>query len=614
MDILPNIIILDPLTANQIAAGEVVEKPFSVVKELVENSIDAQAKRIVINLEGGGLAAISVSDDGYGMNREDLLLAFKRHATSKITCALDLCRVATLGFRGEALPSIASVSRVIVTTRTRNALKGSKAIVEEGKIDDVRPVGCPEGSTILVKDLFYNTPARRKAMKSPSVEGSFCGELVSRLALARPDLSFELKIQGKRVFYAPGSGYLLDSVTAVYGAQLAKQMLPVNFAENGLILTGLTGKPSLSRSTRGHITVIINGRYVRCPVITTAVEEAYHSLLPKGRRPVAVLALRVEPEFLDVNIHPAKLEVRLLEEEKIACFVTRVLRETLRVKEIIPGAKATRLALDSGKQHENQVELALPPQQYTGDPPPLREVVFRDKDKTEYETSSPGLSIEVAHMGETGSLPAEGRAWVEGESTGTRNTGKELPVLKALAYLHPVYILAGGKEGLYIVDQHAAHERILYEGYLARKEQKESQCLLLPVMLELDYRDAAVLANHVVWFNDAGFIIEHFGDYSFMLRGVPAHFPAGEEKNIFIDLLDYFREKGQGLDRAEFHHQLSAAMACRGAVKGGERLSLAAMDALLESLAQTSNPFTCPHGRPTIIHMSHREMEKRFKR
>ncbi len=610
---MPSIKILDSLTANQIAAGEVVEKPFSVVKELVENSIDARAERIVVNLEEGGLAAVSVSDDGYGMNREDLLLAFQRHATSKITHASDLSRIATLGFRGEALPSIASISRVIVTTRTRDVLKGNRAVVEGGKIVDVAPVGCPGGTTILVKDLFYNTPARRKAMKSPSTEGSLCGELVSRLALARPDLSFELKIKGRRVFYAPGSGHLLDSVTAVYGAQLAKQMLSVNFAEKGLILTGLTGKPSLSRSTRSHITLIINDRYVRCPVIATAVEEAYHSLLPQGRRPVTVLALRVEPEFLDVNIHPAKLEVRLLEEEQIAALVTRALLETLRAKEIIPEARAARPALESGKQDEEQVELDLRPQQHAG-VPPFRDTVFRDKDKTEYETAGSGLSLEPANKGTVEHLPAKDRARAGGEFAGRLNAENELPVLKALAHLHPVYILASGQEGLYIVDQHAAHERILYEGYLAQREQKESQCLLLPVMLELDYRDAAVLADHVIWFTDAGFIIEHFGGHSFRLRGVPASFPAGEEKSIFLDLLDYFRERGQGLDRVEFHHRLAASMACRSAVKGGERLSIASMDALLESLAQTRNPYTCPHGRPTVIHMSYREMENRFKR
>lgn len=609
---MPKIMILDPLTANQIAAGEVVERPFSVVKELVENSIDAGAKRIIVDLEEGGLASVSVSDDGCGMSEEDLLLAFQRHATSKIKCAFDLCRIATLGFRGEALPSIASISSLTVTTRTHGALNGTRAVVEGGDIVAVAPAGCPAGTTVLVRDLFYNTPARRKAMKSPSSEGSLCGELVSRLALARPDLRYEMKIKGRRVFYSPGFGHLLDSVTAVYGTQLAKEMLPVHFSEKGLTLNGLTGKPSLSRSTRSHITVIINGRYVRCPVVTTAVEEAYHSLLPQGRRPVTVLALSVKPEFLDVNVHPAKLEVRLLEEEKTAKLVTRALMEALRVKEIIPSTKITRPKVESGRQEENQIQLTIQPQQASRVPPGM-EMAFCEPVTAEYRTvSAKPLTLENNRV--AGSLTTDHTADVDEKTAGSLHRENQLPILNALAQLPPTYILAGSEEGLYIVDQHAAHERILYESYLFSKGEKQSQCLLIPVMLELDYRDAAVLTERVLWFADAGFILEHFGDNSFLLRGVPTCFPAGQEKSLFLDLLDFFRERGRGLDQFEFYDRLAASMACRNAVKAGDKLSIDSMDALLKRLTQTNNPFTCPHGRPTVIHLSYRDLETRFKR
>jgi len=604
--------ILDPLTANQIAAGEVVERPFSVVKELVENSIDAGAKRIVIDIAEGGLASISVSDDGCGMSGEDLVLAFQRHATSKITCSHDLRRINTLGFRGEALPSIASISKMSVTTRIHGALNGSRATIESGKIVAVEPAGCPAGTTVVVKDLFFNTPARRKAMKSPSSEGSLCGELVSRLALARPDIRYEMKTRGRRVFYSPGSGRLLDSVTAVYGKQLAKEMLPVSSAEQGLSLSGLTGKPSLSRSSRSHITVIINGRYVRCPVVTAATEEAYRSLLPQGRRPVTVLALTVDPELLDVNVHPAKLEVKLLEEEKIAGLVTRALRETLRMKEIIPATKITRPFPESMEQKESGLQLTINPQQDQQVPPWRPGTVISEQITAKYETAGTGLSLEAAGRGSTKPCREEAEP---AEETSAALPGKnELPLLNALAHLPPVYILAAGGEGLYIVDQHAAHERIIYESYLDQKGPKQSQCLLIPLMLELDYRDATVLTQRVLWFTDAGFILEHFGGNSFLLRGVPACFPAGQEKNLFLDLLDYFRERGQELAQVEFEHQLYASIACRNAVKAGEKLSQASMDALLKSLAQTDNPFTCPHGRPTIIHMSYRDLENRFKR
>jgi len=610
--ILPKITILDPQTANLIAAGEVVERPSSVVKELVENSIDAGAKRIVIDIEEGGLASISVSDDGCGMTGEDLVLAFQRHATSKITCSHDLRRIETLGFRGEALPSIASISRMSVTTRMHGDLKGSRATIEGGKIVAVEPAGCPAGTTVLVKNLFFNTPARRKAMKSPSSERSLCGELVSRLALARPDIRYEMKIRGRRVFYSPGSGRLLDAVTAVYGKQLAKEMLPVSSAEPGISLTGLTGKPSLSRSSRSHITITINGRYVRCPVITAAIEEAYRFLLPQGRRPVTVLALTVDPELLDVNVHPAKLEVKLLEEKKVADLVTLALREALRVKEIIPATKVSRPFLESKEHKESGLQLTINPQQDQQVPPREPEMVVSELVTAKYETTGSGLSPEAADRSKKEPCPEE--AEPAEETTGALPRKNELPVLNALAHLPPVYILAAGGEGLYIVDQHAAHERILYESYLNQKGPKQSQCLLIPLMLELDYRDATVLTQRLIWFSDAGFILEHFGGNSFLLRGVPTCFPAGQEKNLFLDLLDYFRERGQELAQADFEHQLYASIACRNAVKAGEKLSKSSMDALLESLAQTENPFTCPHGRPTIIHLSYRDLENRFKR
>lgn len=602
---MAKIIILDEFTANQIAAGEVVERPVSVVKELVENSLDAGAGRIVVDLEEGGLAAVNISDDGCGMVEEDLLLAFQRHATSKIKCVSDLGRVVTLGFRGEALPSIAAVSRMTVTTRTHDVLTGTRAEVEGGAIIAAVPAGCPPGTTVAIRDLFYNTPARRKTMKSPSTEGAQCGDLISRLALARPDVSFELRIKGRRVFYSPGSGSLIDSVTAVYGVHQGREMIAVKATGEGLVIHGFAGKPSLSRSTRSHITVIINGRYVRCPAITGAVEEAYRTLLPQGRRPVAVLSLSVAPELLDINVHPAKLEVRLLEEEKVAGLVTLALRDALRVKAVIPSVTSRRSS-DVGRQEKSTL-LSL----FDG-PTVSGKGNYAKKPESEIQNEelskrSPAIANQIADSDVTGDKAGE-------ETVEYVSPKGNLPVLNALSQLPPTYILAGGEDGLYIIDQHAAHERILYEEFLAGEGERPSQCLLMPVTLEMDYREAAIMTDRVLWFTDAGFVIEHFGGNTFLLRGVPPHFPVGQEKAFFLDLLDYFRERGPGSSRVEFFDRLASAMACRNAVKAGEKLSQSSMEALLHRLAQTENPFTCPHGRPTVMHLSYRDLETRFKR
>jgi DNA mismatch repair protein MutL len=603
---LAKIIVLDKHTADKIAAGEVVERPASVVKELIENSIDAGAHRIVIELEDGGLSKISVSDDGSGIESAELELAFQRHATSKITSTVDLNYIHTLGFRGEALPSIAAVSKLTVITRTDKELTGTQAELEGGKLVAITPTGAPIGTTIEVKDIFYNTPARRKTLKSPSTEGSLCGELVSRLALARPDIRFELRIRNKNVFYSPGSGILADAVTAVYGINMVREMLPLDFAEEGLTLTGMVGKPSISRSSRNHITIIINGRYVRCAPITTTVEAAYQTLLPHGRKPVVAISLDIPPELLDINVHPAKQEIRLLEEARVTEIVQQAIFNTLRTKEIIPSASsATHRKYQSGlilpqngqeAQQERLTGLLQPP---TGN-----ETKSAAPVQPAYPATKTGAQVqeELTHP----------LAMEMPDDYNSQETA--FPELQPLAQLASLYILAAGDDGLYIIDQHAAHERIRYENFLAGQRTTESQCLLKPVLLELDYRDATVLTDKILWFTEAGFIVEHFGGNTFLLRGVPAGFPQGQEKTLFLDLLDYFQEKGVASNQDEFIERLAATVACKHAVKSGEKLTISSMTALIEELAATANPYTCPHGRPTITKISYRDLATRFKR
>lgn len=603
---LTKIIVLDKHTADKIAAGEVVERPASVVKELVENSIDAGAHRIVIELEDGGLSEISVSDDGSGIDSSELKLAFQRHATSKITSTVDLNYIHTLGFRGEALPSIAAVSNLTVITRTEKELTGTQAELEGGKFVAITPTGAPIGTTIKVKDIFYNTPARRKTLKSPSTEGSLCGELVSRLALARPDIRFELRIRNKNVFYSPGSGILADAVTAVYGINMVREMLPLDFEEEGLTLTGMIGKPSISRTSRNHITIIINGRYVRCAPIATAVEAAYQTLLPHGRKPVVVLALDISPELLDINVHPAKQEIRLLEEARVTGIVQQAIFNTLRTKEIIPSAS-------SATYRKHQAGLVLP---QTGQKAQQERLTGLLQPQTGNETKSAAPVQPDPPATNTGALvqPELTQPLAMEMPDDYNSLETAFPVLQPLAQLSSLYILAAGDDGLYIIDQHAAHERIRYENFLAGQRTAESQCLLKPVLLELDYRDATVLTDKILWFTEAGFIVEHFGGNTFLLRGVPAGFPQGQEKTLFLDLLDYFKEKGVTSNQDEFIERLAATVACKYAVKSGEKLTISSMTALIEELAATANPYTCPHGRPTIIKISYRDLATRFKR
>lgn len=609
---MSGIVVLDEITAGQIAAGEVVERPVSAVKELVENALDAGASIITIDLTEGGLVGITVTDNGCGMTGEDINLAFQRHATSKIRTASDLSRVTTLGFRGEALPSIASVARVIMTTRVAGSVLGTRAEVQGGSLVQVAPAGCPVGTTIEVKDLFYNTPARRKTMKSPAAEGALISEQVSRMALARTGVRIELRTQGRRVFYTPGTGRLMDAIAAVYGAQLGKEMLKVTAVDGNLSVEGYVGKPLLSRSTRSHLTIIVNGRYVRCPAVVAAIEGAYRTLLPKGRKPVAVLSLAVAPEELDVNVHPAKLEVRLLEEERVTRLVAGALRSVLHERSVIPAAVMER----SDKNHRqsfDQPAFTPVPALFSQESRPAPPVTGTKQDQ---EGRAPVQVIygKPDHSSELNEQDGLKEHPVSGALLEQNSKIRKLPLLKPLAQLLPTYILAGSEDGLYIIDQHAAHERVLYEEFLAGQGKQVSQCLLVPVTLELEYRETSILSELVIWFTDAGFLIEHFGGNTFLLRGAPSYLPAGLEKELFLDLIDYFKEKGLIPDRIEFMERLAASVACRGAVKAGETMTLSAMEALLHRLALAENPFTCPHGRPTIIHLSQRDLENRFKR
>jgi DNA mismatch repair protein MutL len=582
--------VLDELTANQIAAGEVVERPASVVKELVENAIDAGATMIEVEIGDGGIKSIGITDNGSGLEKEDVPLAFQRHATSKIRAAGDLDMINTLGFRGEALPSIAAVAEVEMNTRPARETAGSRIVIRGSEVLHHRETGCPAGTTVRITDLFYNTPARLKHMKSATVEGGHCGDIVTRLALAHPEISFRFRHNDREVFQSPGSGDLRDTVAALFGVRFTRDMLPVTAGEGAFNFRGYLGKPAVSRANRYHQYIFVNGRYIRSRLISEAVERGYHTMLMTGRRPVFVLAFEVDPRLVDVNIHPTKLEVRFRQEKELAAMVTDAVRAALLENPLIP------YRLD-----------------------------FKRRPGREEEPAGGGAVREIAAGYQQVLVPVTAPLHVPVQPPDKPDVtirehdiprGVEIfPDLRPLGQIDNTYIVAGGDDGLYLVDQHAAHERILYEKFFSRCGQKDfTQELLLPVTLELVYQDAQVLLNNIMVFTELGFIIEHFGGDTFLLRGVPIAVKKGEEKKIFLDLLDYFSLYQHKITGKELREQLIIGMACKAAIKANQRLSPEEIAALLADLAGTAAPFTCPHGRPTVIHMTNYELQKKFKR
>jgi DNA mismatch repair protein MutL len=545
--------ILPPEVSARIAAGEVVERPASVVKELVENALDAHASCVSVEVVGGGLERLRVADDGEGIPRDDIPLLFQRHATSKLASPDDLRAIATLGFRGEALFSIASVAWVTLVTRHRAEEQGTLVEVREGRVIRREPVGAPPGTTLTVRGLFRTTPARLKFLRSPSAEAARCQQVVCTYALAFPHVRFLLEVDGRQVLASPGTGDLREAVGAVYGPPVAMDLLPfqASLPHRGLRLWGLASPPHLHRSHRGGITIVINGRPAQVRALAFALEEAYRGLLPEGRHPLAVLHLTLPPEQVDVNVHPTKAEVRLLREEEVAALVQRTLREVVAAHSPVPHI-ATPLLRRSAAP--------VPPATPVAPPPSLA-----------------------------------------------------LPTLRPLGQVQACFIAAEGAEGLYLIDQHAAHERVLYERVLERLRGREpwGQGLLEPVVVDLSPPQAQALRDAQEAMARAGWQVEPFGGRSVLVRGVPAPLVGKPPGQALLDFLDALL--GEDLPPST-EEQVAAVIACHSAVTAGMLLSMEEMTALLEDLARTREPHTCPHGRPTMALLSRAALEKEFRR
>jgi DNA mismatch repair protein MutL len=566
--------VLDPKTIAQIAAGEVIERPASVVKELVENALDAGASRVTVEVKGGGTEVIRVTDDGAGIPAAELATAFERHATSKITGAADLFNIASLGFRGEALPSIAAVADVEVLTQAEGETGGSYLRLENGAVTRQEARARPRGTTVTVRDLFRRVPARRKFLKSPATENGRLAAVVSEYALARPGVSFSLLIEGKPNLRTAGRGALIDGITDVYGAKVAARMLPVAggeqvwTAEEGdrsVTVTGMVGMPDVARKSRSDISFFVNGRWVMSRTLSYAVEEAYHGLLMTGRHPVAVLTIDVPPAEVDVNIHPAKSEVKFRHESDVFRAVQRAVR----------GALTAELPVTSVA--EPPAPFAVPAAGETRRPaPPAREA------------------------------PATPSAQPVGPSFLAA-----LPALRVIGQVMQAYIVAEGPDGLYVIDQHAAHERVRFDALAAQRAAKkpEVQGLLEPGTLEFTPRQAAVLDGVLPVLAELGFAIEPFGERSYLVRAVPVHLAKGWDAAL-KDLL----EELSGEEKSRWEEKTVASIACHHAIRSGQSLSMEEMVALVRQLERTASPHTCPHGRPTIVKMGRDYLERHFGR
>jgi DNA mismatch repair protein MutL len=588
--------LLSPEVASQIAAGEVVERPASVVKELLENALDAKAKHITIHVRSAGQRLVQVSDDGCGIPAGELLLSVERHATSKLSSADDLFRIITLGFRGEALASIGSVTRLTITSRVADQSTARRLHVEAGQAGEPYSVGAPIGTAVLVEDLFFNVPARLKFLKHPSTERRHIDDMVTRYALAYPEVQFRLYQDERPALMTSGNGNRREILAALYGVEVARQMLEVLAEEDDLSVTGFISPISLTRSNRREITFFVNGRPVQDPALGTALVQAYHTLLMVGRFPLCVLFLQIPPEAVDVNVHPTKAEVRFKNGDLVFRGVQRAVRRALLAHTPVP-------SMGGGLHWQG-----LQPAQGIG----------RQMD--------PAWNISADLQGRpilAGAPPADATAGTPPRQAGL--TSGEVPLLRLVGQVASAYLVAEGPDGLYLIDQHAAHERILFESFMAMWLQSThpgddsvvstipAQVLLQPVTVDLPTASARLIEDQLSTLNRLGFQVELFGKDSFLVRSIPSLLVGMDPAAALSVIIEDFEEDETPL-QAEVEARLIARVCKRAAIKAGQALSPEEQKALLNDLEACHSPRTCPHGRPTMIHLSIDLLERQFGR
>ena len=646
--------VLDDNTINKIAAGEVVERPASVIKELVENAMDAGATRIEVEIMAGGTSFMRVTDNGRGMSAEDAHLAILRHATSKIREVGDLNTVGTLGFRGEALPTIASVSRFTLLTRREGDDLGTRVTITGGKEPDFIEAGCNIGTTVKVEDLFFNTPARKKFLKTNHTEGSRINDFIVKLALSRPDIEFHFINNNKMSVVTPGTGNLYDTIQAIYGGKTADSLLGLTLEDEDIKISGYITKPSMLKSSRAWQTYIVNSRIIQNRAIAKAIDNAYKSLIPKSGFPLAVLCIEVPQRTIDVNVHPQKSELKFEDESRVFKAVYKAVLDAIRPAG--RGLGEVAAVVEKPEQH-----VTMEPMQFVPATEPLAEPIIpqwpqaearpagqpavqRAQPKTIYEAvhrtapisartmagfsaaqqslreergaaampdssvlDHPGMVAESSAPAMKSGVDAEASPCQEGEVL--QYDGSVVPI----GQVDLTYIIAQDAKGLYIVDQHAAHERILFDKFSAMAGDIPSQQLLVHQILSFDRKEAELVASHQELFASLGFHMEMSGNQEFRLIEVPADVPVSEAEDIIREILTNLMDMHETTAK-EIRQACLATTACRAAIKAGEELSFRQMQIILDALAHTAFPYTCPHGRPTILKFSSEELAKMFKR
>ena len=663
---MANIQVLDQKTIDQIAAGEVIERPSSVVKELVENSIDAGATAVTVEIRDGGTSFIRVTDNGSGIDRDQVAVAFLRHSTSKIRVVEDLFHVASLGFRGEALSSIASIAMVELITKTRDADAGVRYVIEGGAEKKLEDMAAPDGTTFLVRSLFYNSPARRQFLKSPMTEAGYISDLMERLALSRPDISFQFINNGQTKLHTSGNHNLKDVIYHIYGREIAANLAEIDAEQGPVRITGFIGKPAVSRGNRGFENYFINGRYIKSNVIARGIEEGYRTFMMQHKYPFTALHFTIDGGLLDVNVHPTKMELRFSNQEQLYRFVRETVHQGLMGRELIPEVKLNEdEPVKKAEDKPQQPQAAPTPQernleyfmeqmrkrvnaefeekkaakQVEARPVLKDDPIFSNEElamlepkiekrqqeqpvvQAEEKTPVPECAVEPGILREDGVYrvtrieKAPDTAYEQQDLFDHRLLNpKTKSDIIIIGQLFETYWLVQFEDKFYMIDQHAAHEKVLYERTVKTLANKEitSQMVSPPLILTLNMQEAAKLAEYQDYFQELGFEIEPFGGKEYAVSAVPANLYGLAEKDLFMELLDNL-EYVSGKNTEMILDKI-ASMSCKAAVKGNQRLSTAEAKELIEELLTLDNPYNCPHGRPTIISMSKQEIEKKFKR
>lgn len=623
---------LTDILADQIAAGEVVERPASVVKELVENAIDANSSQIDVLVEEGGLAKIQVIDNGEGIDSSDVELAFKRHSTSKILTKKDLFKIKTLGFRGEALPSIASVSEVELETSAKNTA-GTAIKIKGGKILEKKMTSRSQGTTITVAELFFNTPVRLKYLKSIQTELAAISDIMNRLALSNTDIAFSFSSNSKNLLQTAGNGNLQQTISAIYGVNNARKMLAFSNEDLDFKISGFVSLPELTRASKNYISILINGRYIKNYQLTNAIIKGYGSKLMVGRYPFAVLAISLDPLLIDVNVHPTKQEVRISKEEQLGKLIQKSIAQRIAPENLIPDALKNLEKKEKSTVDLKQLEIDLNESSrlyQTKNDNAAETVNDQVQEKKEaYKEVSPDVFVVQKRKDLTTNLGAwdkkysiEVNAKQDDNETSIGKTeilkekpSKRFPDLVYIGQMHGTYLFAQSDDGLYIVDQHAAQERCKYEFY--RKKIGEvgtsQQSLLVPIVLDYSTSDILLINQNLDKLAAVGIELEEFGKNSYIVHQHPTWFKAGQEESILRELIDYILKDGK-IDIATYREKTAIMMSCKRSIKANHHLDDLQAKALLEELKKCENPFNCPHGRPVLVHFSNADMEHMFKR